>query len=136
MGPRNRRRLAVGAGVAGVIVAVVAVALLTRTASPRAHALSATRLRCVPEPNGTCYMKFGGIVSGMTENQVRRVLGKPEARRGRCWLYSQPVSKYEAARGVVKSDVAVCFFGGRYSDESEENYVRRHGKLVPYHPRP
>jgi hypothetical protein len=79
-------------------------------------------------------MSFGGLTFGMTKSQVERRLGKPESTRGRCWVYPDEVGQRLASEGVVKSVVDVCFLSGRYSDYSSESYVRRHGKLMLYHP--
>jgi len=72
----------------------------------------------------------------MSPQQVERHLGKPTTKRGRCWLYSELGGRYLATQGVVESMVAECFFSGRLSDTSEHHYVRRSGKLVPWHTPP
>jgi hypothetical protein len=78
--------------------------------------------------------KFRTVIAGMTGDQVQRLFGKPAAKRGRCWRYPFQVNKYLASQGVVESDFFVCFYERRVSDTSEQNYVRRRGKLAPYHP--
>ena len=70
----------------------------------------------------------------MTKNQVRRLYGEPATTQGRCWKYSVPVNKYLASQHVVKEVLSVCFYAGRFTDKSEQDYVRSHGKLVPYRP--
>jgi hypothetical protein len=72
----------------------------------------------------------------MTPQQVQSRIGKPVATQGRCWLYPQPVDKYLAAYGVVKSVLDVCFLGGRLSDTEGQSYIRRNGKLVIFKPPP
>jgi hypothetical protein len=141
LGPRNRRRLALGAGVAGVIVAVVVVAVvLTRptSSSGRARTLSSPGGGCVRLPDSIAMCgptgPWGRVTFGMTRSQVRTLVGKPAATLGDCWRYPQPVSKYLAAYGVVKTVQEACFFGGTLSDTPSESYVRRHGKLVLWHP--
>src|SRR5690242_2990754 len=137
IGPRNRRRLAivavVGLAVAGAVVAAV---LLTRPATHPARPLADPRWRCVggPNPSGGCVVKFGGVVYGMSPQQVQHQLGNPTTKRGHCWVYSELVPRDLAAKGVVESTVSECFLGGRLSNTSEQHYVHRHGKLVPYHP--
>ena len=79
-------------------------------------------------------MTVVGVTFGMTPQQLQRQFGKPAQKQGRCWLYPMQVAKALAAYGVVKSDEAICFFGGGVSDYSERDYVRRHGKLVLWQP--
>jgi hypothetical protein len=79
-------------------------------------------------------MSFGGVVYGMSLQQMEHLLGKPIDRRGNCWLYPEQVGRYLAAKGVVKSEISECFFGGRLSSTSERDYVRSHGKLVLWRP--
>jgi hypothetical protein len=114
---------------AAAIVAAVAV-LLTRQSG---HAASVSRSRCGAQ---TCYFfpGAGRIVFGMTPHEVQRALGKPATKQGRCWQYPHPVDKYLAAYGVVKSVMGACFFGGALSETRDQNYVRRHGKLVLWDP--
>jgi hypothetical protein len=138
IGPRNRRRLATGAAIAGAIAAVVLAVLPTRSTLRPGHAvpvpghgLSAFHDRCVPTPTGGCVFDFDGIGSGMTKAQVQRVVGKPATKRGRCWRYPQQPNQARVHNGIVKSVLDVCFFGGRVSDRSTQGYVRRHGKVVP-----
>ena len=70
----------------------------------------------------------------MTPQQLEHQIGKPAKKQGSCWLYPLRVARDFAAYGVVKSQEAVCFFGGRVSDYSERDYVRLHGKLVRWKP--
>lgn len=131
MGPRNRRRLAIGAGIAGLIVAVVLAVVLTRPTSRSGHALSGLPIQCVSNGGtGGCTVTLKGVTFGMTPQQVQSALGEPATKHGRCWQYPQPVARDLAVLGVVKSVQDVCFFAGRFSDRSQRDYVRRHGKLV------
>lgn len=129
-----------GAGLA-VTGAVVAAVLLTRpTTHPLQHAraLSGAGDGCVRLPDGFFQCgpsgPWGRLTFGMTRSQVRSLVGKPAAARSDCWLYPQRVSKYLAAYGVVKTVQEACFFGGTLSDTPNLSYVRRHGKLVLWHP--
>lgn len=141
LGPRNRRRLAIGSVIAGAIVAVVVAVLLTRSTTnpghavsvPRGHGLPASGNQCVPTSDGGCVFNFYGVAAGMTTAQVRHLIGKPATRRGRCWQYPTQLSKAQVESGVVRSVLDVCFFGGRVSDRSTPTYVRRDGKVVLLH---
>jgi hypothetical protein len=147
IGPRNRRRLTIAAAVGlAVTGAVVAAVLLTRsTTHSGREAGPATqhtrpsvdpRWKCVYGQShaGGCVLMFGGVVYGMSPQQVEHRLGKPTTKQGDCWVYSQLVAGDLAAQGVVKSTVSECFFGGRLSVTSQQDYVRRNGKLVLWRP--
>jgi hypothetical protein len=132
-GPRRRPRLAIGTALAGILVVVVTAVLLTRPATHSRRA-AASAHKYVPSTltsyrDGRAYVHPAGISMGMTGDQVRRSVGKPARRQGRCWWYSQPVYKSMAVRGVVKNYLGVCFFGGVVSDLQGRSYDRR-GKLV------
>lgn len=58
------------------------------------------------------------IVFGMSQQQVRRLVGSPAASRARCWLYPVLPTRYEVATGTAKRNLDVCFFAGRVSDMS------------------
>ncbi len=79
-------------------------------------------------------MTVVGVTFGMTPQQLQRRLGKPAQKQGRCWLYPIQEANGFAAYGVVKSEEAICFFGGVVSDYSRRDYVRRHTKLVLWKP--
>ena len=83
-----------------------------------------------------CTITFGGISFGMSPNQVLHLVGEPTAKEGRCWKYALKVDAFLASQGVVESDEAVCFFAGQISDMTNENYIRKNGKLVLWHAPP
>jgi hypothetical protein len=122
MGPRNTRRLATAGIGLGVIGAIVAVVLLTRSAThPQSNHRQIATIRAK-------------LVAGMSAQQVLRLVGKPMTKRGRCWEYLEKLDPRLAAKGVVRSDTGVCFFDGRVTDFTFQDYARRHGKLVPLPP--
>ena len=153
MGPRNRRRLAIGAGIAAVIIAVVAAVVLTRSTTPSGQAATPppprsgqTRTtfdyRCVPLADAGCLPQLGRVVGGkfvtpidgMTKSRMLHLFGKPVAKRGNCWQYLLALSKYQASQHVVKDVLTFCFYEGRLANRSEQDFVRRHGKLVLWRP--
>jgi hypothetical protein len=95
---------------------------------------SASRSRPAVPPSKQLVALTGKLVDGMSKQQVLQAVGKPATTRGRCWQYPVAPSP-RAPRGVVSTVVGVCFFGGRVSDLSTRDYVRRRGKFVPL-PRP
>lgn len=135
MGPRNKRRLAIGGGICAVVVAIAVSALLTRSSTPsrnaaRSSALSgdATAAHFELSPPATYKMLYG--MYGMNGKQVRDLVGRPASERGRCWLYRTTPDPRSAATGVVETDVSVCFFEGRVSDTSSTDYIQLRGKLL------
>jgi hypothetical protein len=124
MGPRAKRRLAiVGSLCLGVTAIVAAVVLLTRS-SPSPGQAAATGFRLSEKDTDR-------VISGMSGRQVRRLLGQPAAKRGRCWEYRVAPDKRLTAKGVVQTVVGVCFFVGRVTNRTYRDYLRLRGKLVP-----
>jgi hypothetical protein len=137
LGPRNRRRIAIGAGVGlAVTGAVVAAVLLTLPAGRSGREAGLARAEngiAVTHPDGIVTIT-PGITAGWSPQQVQRLLGKPTTKQGHCWQYPAKTDPYFAAYGVKKTVLDMCFFAGRVSDTSTKYYVRRNGKLVLWHP--
>jgi hypothetical protein len=121
IGPRNRRRLAIG-GAFALAVAIAAAAAALFTGSSRSGLAN--------PPSRQLVALTAKVVDGMSKQEVLHVIGKPASSRGRCWQY--PVAPGpRAPRRVVETVVSVCFYADHVSDMSSRDYIRRHGKLVP-----
>ena len=62
---------------------------------------------------GVSARDLGGVVFGMSKQQVQRRLGKPTTTHGPCWQYELLPTAGAAAAGVSEVDVGVCFYEGR-----------------------
>jgi hypothetical protein len=129
LGPRNQRRLAKSAIVIGVIAAVVATVLLTR--SPQSQPPLSGR-----SAGGTAAAN-GRLVFGMTPPQVRRLTGRPKITQGSCWIYQAKAgmvgsvsllpSGERVPASLATSELKLCFFAGVYSSASLRFFDRQNG---------
>jgi hypothetical protein len=78
----------------------------------KTHSLVVRSTPARPEV-GTSAGDLGGVVFGMSEQQVQRLLGGPTTRQGSCWKYALLPTSAAAAVGAAETDVGVCFFAGR-----------------------
>ena len=77
LGPRNRRRLAIGGGISlAAGIAAAAVVLFTGSTS---------HPKLAQPPSRQLVALIDKIIDGMSKQQVLRAVGKPASSRGRCW---------------------------------------------------
>lgn len=135
MGPRNTRRLTAGAIAVGVAGAIAALLLLLFDRTPvHPSATSATR----PAEQASS----ARLVFGMTEQQVRRLTGRPARTQGSCWLFHptnmgmvgsisvQPAFARAAYNARTTGDLELCFASGAFSYGELHVYDEQHHKWV------
>jgi hypothetical protein len=105
-----------------IAAVIVAAKLLTKQSGSGSPAGPKAGARVVGKTDTRYYKNSTKLVFGMTEQQVRRLVGPPTKTLGRCWQYEINV-EYPAngkrADFIWNAD-RVCFYGGRYSELHEE----------------
>lgn len=114
MGPRNRRRVTkAGIGLA-MVLAVVAVVLVTRPSNHSGPAVSAPQLH-VPPAIARLNANRSKVVFGLTKQQVRHLIGPPTRIVGNCWHYPLYEFTFQPGDKPVRTGDGFCFVFGVYN---------------------
>jgi hypothetical protein len=130
IGPRNRRRLTTGGVTLGVVAALASAGLfLSRSPNHRAGSAASTRSAQI-DPAAPSFPY------GMTDQQVRSIVGRPTTTHGSCWDYSVKTGRIGsvslgevlAARGA--DGMRFCFFAGALSNQYLHLYDPKKGRWI------
>lgn len=119
------------AGIA--LLAIALIALIVNWAGSGATNRSGSRVHCgsprsrsaeVVEIKGRCVLRLNvqKLTFGMTKQQVRHILGRPQLIAGECWQYPENVKDFF---GDTINAVRVCF---SYNVYSTQYYQELNGK--------
>jgi hypothetical protein len=111
MGPRNKRRVATSLISLAAVAVVCALGLwffgglpfVSSSDHSNSSASDARVITLIPQQPGLAY--------GLTKQQVRHRLGRPEKVAGQCWQYPEHIKNFV---GGTFNAVRLCFYANQY----------------------